>query len=237
MVGTDALEKLLIETASEGPTALTVRAVFLEGTGIARGRIGSILLGPFGVAVLFQTQEGSMWAGIGILFGIILKLPLSIERGPLVKVRQGHIGVDVLVFKRHNVVHGSVGGVPGGLAQPQIPAKTCAEDEIEHRLVFHHFRRGHQHGHDDPCLAAIHHVMGVIAQMASIPFGEHDGSIRIGGADHEVSHASIGSPDDLPVRFSHLLDPVGTLLIGRRPVVSEGIFQGGRQLNGSHDGR
>ncbi len=106
----------------------TFRAVVFEGAGIADGRISSILLRPFGVAVLFQAQHGSVWACIGILIGIILKLPLSVERGPLVKVGQGHIGVDVLVFKRYDVVDGAVGGVPGGLAWPQFPAKARAED-------------------------------------------------------------------------------------------------------------
>jgi hypothetical protein len=86
MVGADALQILLIEAVSEGPTALTVRAVCFEGAGIAGGRIGSIFLGSFGVAVLFQVQEGSVWAGIGILFGIKLELPLAVEWGPLIKV-------------------------------------------------------------------------------------------------------------------------------------------------------
>ncbi len=64
MVSADPLEVLLIETASERSPVLTVRAVFLEGAGIAGGSISSILFRPFGVAVLFQTQEGSIWARI-----------------------------------------------------------------------------------------------------------------------------------------------------------------------------
>ena len=139
MVGTDALERLLIETASEGPTALTVRAVCLEGAGIADGRIGSIFLRSFGEAVLFQVQEGSVWTGIGILFGIVLELSLAVERCPLVKIGQGHIGTHVLVFQCHDVVDGIVGRVACRLARPQFPAEARAEDEVEHRLVFHHF--------------------------------------------------------------------------------------------------
>jgi hypothetical protein len=100
MIGADSLQALLIQAASEGAPLLTVRTASFEGAGIAGGRIGSILLGPFGVAVRFQTQEGSVWAGIGILFGVILELTLPIERGPLVKVGQGHIGTNALVFKK-----------------------------------------------------------------------------------------------------------------------------------------
>ncbi len=79
--------------------------------------------------------------------------------------------------------------------------------------------------------------MGVVTQMASLPFGGHDGGIWIGRTDHEVSHAPIAAPHDLPIRFSPLLDPVMTLLIGRGQVLTERSFQGSRQLHRSHDGR
>jgi len=68
---------------------LTFGAVFFEGAGIAGSCIGSIHLRPFCIAVLFETQEGTLWARIGVLLGIILELPLSIEWRAVVKVRQG----------------------------------------------------------------------------------------------------------------------------------------------------
>ena len=86
MGGTDLLKGLFIEAAFEGSTTLTFCAVLLEGASIAGSRIGSIYLRPFGVAVLFETQEGSIWAVIDILLGIVLELPLPVERGPLIKV-------------------------------------------------------------------------------------------------------------------------------------------------------
>src|SRR6266516_1719026 len=140
MIGANSLEVLLIKAASEGAPVLTGGTVLFEGASIADGRIGSILLGPFGVAVRFQTQEGSVWAGIGILVGVILELTLSVERGALVKVGQGHIGTNALVFKRHDILDGSIGRVSCRLAWPQFPAEACTPDEIEHRLVFHDFR-------------------------------------------------------------------------------------------------
>src|SRR5260221_2474059 len=136
MRGADPLEVLLIEAASEGSHLLTGGAVLFERTSITGSGIGSILLGPFGVAVHFQTQHGSVWARIDILFGIILELPLSVERSPLVKVRQGNIGTHVLLFKRYDVVNGPIGRVSCRLARPQFPAEARAEDEIEHGLVF-----------------------------------------------------------------------------------------------------
>src|SRR5260221_1454047 len=69
--------------------------------------------------------------------------------------------------------------------------------------------------------------------MASVSFGGHDGSIRVGRTDHEVSHAPIGAPHDLPVRFSHLLDPVMTLLIGRGQVLLDSVLQGDRKWDRS----
>jgi hypothetical protein len=109
-------------------TLITRGTLRFEGAGIAGSSISAILLRSFSVAVRFQAQYGSMWACIDILIGIVLKLPLPEERGPLVKVRQGHIGTDVLVFERHNIVDGAVCGIPGRLTRPQFPAKACAED-------------------------------------------------------------------------------------------------------------
>jgi len=119
-------------------TLMTGSTLRFERACIAGGSIGSILLGSLSEAVRFQAQEGPIWARIGILFRIILKFPLSIEGSPLVKVWQRDIGTNVLVFKRYDVVNGAVGGVPGGLAWPQFPAKARTENEIEHGLVFHH---------------------------------------------------------------------------------------------------
>src|SRR6266849_7700250 len=143
--------------------------------------------------------------------------------------------MDMLVFKRHDIVDGSVGRVPGRLTRPEFPAEARAEDKIEHGLVFHHFRGRDQHCHDDPCLAAIHHIVGVVAQMTSLPFGGHDRRIRIGGTDHEVGHAPIGSPNDLPVWFSHLEGPVMTPLVCLGQVLSESIFKENRKWDGDHD--
>src|SRR5262249_34960473 len=77
-------------------TLMTRGTLRFEGACIAGGSISAIFLRPFRVAVRFQAQYGSVWACIDILIGIVLKLPLPEERGSLVKVRQGHIGTDVL---------------------------------------------------------------------------------------------------------------------------------------------
>ncbi len=71
--------------------------------------------------------------------------------------------------------------------------------------------------------------------MTAPPFGGHDGGIRVGGTDHEVGHAPIGSPNDPPVRFSHLLNPVVTLLVCPGQVLPDAIFQGDGEWDGSHD--
>jgi len=128
VVGANPIEIVLMEAASDGSPMLTVCAVLFEGTGIAGGSIGSILLGPLGVAVRFQAQEGSSGTGIGILLRIVRKFPLSIKGGPLLKVGQRNIGTNVLVFKRYDVVNGPIGGVPGRLTRPQLPAEARAED-------------------------------------------------------------------------------------------------------------
>src|SRR5579859_378368 len=130
MGGTDLLKELLIEATFEGSTMLTFCAVFFEGAGIAASRIGSIHLRPFCIAMLFETQEGTLWAYIDVLLRIILELVLSIEWRAVVKVRQGYIGVDVLVCKRHDVVDGSIGRVSRHLTRPEFPPKTHTPQQI-----------------------------------------------------------------------------------------------------------
>jgi hypothetical protein len=53
----------------------------------------------------------------------------------------------------------------------------------------------------------------VVPQMPSLPFDRHGSGIRVGGTDHEISHAPIGTPYDLPIRFPSLEGPVGALFI------------------------
>jgi hypothetical protein len=123
-------------------------------------------------AVRFQAQEGPIWARIGILLGIILKFPLSIEGSPLVKVGQRDIGTNVLVFKRYDVGNGAVGGVPGRLTRPEFPAEARTEDADPRMGWFSitRFRRD-QHRRDDARLATVYHVMGVVAWMTPLPTG------------------------------------------------------------------
>src|SRR5216683_123906 len=71
--------------------------------------------------------------------------------------------------------------------------------------------------------------------MASFSFGGHDRSIWVGRTDHEVSHAPIGAPNDLPVRFSSLLDPVMTLLVCLGQVLAESSFNENRKWDGGRD--
>ncbi len=66
--------------------------------------------------------------------------------------------------------------------------------------------------------------------MPSLPFGGHDGGILVSRTDYEVGHAPIGAPHDLPVWFSHPLDPVVTLLIGLGQVLPGSVFQDGGSL-------
>ena len=121
--------------------------------------------------------------------------------------------MDVLMFECLDVVDGSVGRVSRHLARPQSPAEARAPDQVEHRLVFHDFRRRDQYIHDNPRFTPTNHIMGVLTWMSSLSFDRHDSRIRVGGTDHEVSHAPIGAPYDLPIRFAPLLDPVVTRFI------------------------
>src|SRR5260370_640982 len=155
------------------------------------------------------------------------------EGAPLNKRRRRSMGSCVLVPPRHNIVDGAVRGITRDLARPEFPAEAHTEGEVEHRLVFHHFRWGDQRGQDDARLAPTAHLVRVVAQMASLPFVGHERRIWIGRADDKVCQASIPSTSDLPLGASSLLNPIMPLLVGSGQVLAHGVFQTDRKLDGS----
>jgi hypothetical protein len=66
--------------------------------------------------------------------------------------------------------------------------------------------------------------MGMVAQMAPLPFGGHEGGIWISRADDKVCHAPITSTRDLPLWTSLLLNPVMSLLVGSDQIFLQGVL-------------
>ena len=97
-------------------------------------------------------------------------------------IRQGNIGPDACIFQRFDVLDGAILGIPRHQARPQVPAKARAKDEVEHRLVIHHFRGSHQHLQNDPGFAAIDDIVAMIAQMRPSSFQPRRRGVRISRA-------------------------------------------------------
>jgi hypothetical protein len=149
MIGADLLEVLLIEAAFEDTPLITGGALSLEGTGVTGRRVGLVALHPLIVGMGVKRQESIVGTNVDIPLRIIAKRLLAKDWGSFVKIGQRDIGSHMLIFHCHNSVDGAVGSLTRDLAGPEFPAEARAKDEIEHGLVFHHFRGGDQRGQDD----------------------------------------------------------------------------------------
>ena len=221
MIGADLLGVLLIEAAFEHTSLITRGAVRLEGTGVTGRRVALVAFLPFIVGMRAQRQDRIVRTHVNIPLRIIAKRLLAVDGSSLVKIGQWYIGSHVLVFHHHNIVSSAVGGITRDLTWPQFPAEAHVED-TDPRIGWFSItrRRGDQCGQDDARLASINHLMGMVAQMAPLPVGGHDGGIWIGRTDDKVCHAPIAATRHLPLWASCLLNPVMALLVGPDQVLS-----------------
>lgn len=77
--------------------------------------------------------------GIDITVGLVLELLGAKERGAVVVVGRGNVGMYMLALDGNRVLFGAVLAVAGGLPGSQFPAKARPPKQIEHRFVFRHF--------------------------------------------------------------------------------------------------
>ena len=80
---------------------------------------------------------------------VMLEILLAKEGCALGQVSDWNVGLDVLAFKRYDVVGRAIRGISRHVARQQFPAETGAKDEVAHGLVVYHFRRSHQHLEND----------------------------------------------------------------------------------------
>ena len=85
------------------------------------------------------------------------------EWSTVIGERSRQICAYVLAFQSDDVLFGAIFPITGHLPRPQLPAKTGAEDQVEHRLVLHDLGRCDECGQDNSCFAAINDIVGLIA--------------------------------------------------------------------------
>ena len=102
---------------------------------------------------------------VDITLGVVLERLRAKERGAVVVVGRGNVGMNVLVFESDNVLFRAVLAVAGSLPGPQFPAEARPPEQVEHGFVFGDFGGSHQHPQDDAGLAAIDDILRLVAQM------------------------------------------------------------------------
>jgi hypothetical protein len=104
---------------------------------------------------LIQMKFFACRTDVDIAPGIVLEELGAKELGAVVQIGKGNIGANALIFQGDNIVFGAVLAVTGSLPRPQLPAEAATEDQIQHRLIFHHFGWGHQDRQNDAIFAPI----------------------------------------------------------------------------------
>jgi hypothetical protein len=227
VVGAHPLEMRLHEMPVDLAAVVARRAAGFHWAGIADDRVCPVL-DLLGVVLLaIRTQRLTLRAPIPVVFGIVGELARAEIRPLLLLVRQGDIGADAHVFHCLDVLQRAVGGVAGHLPWPQLPTEADAPQQVEHRLILHHLAGRHQYRQDDPSLAAIHHIVGLVAQMCAAPFEADGRRIGIGGADAKISDLLVAA-----MYLALLPTRLGDLIVPRRVRCSKFLLEGRRRRDG-----
>jgi hypothetical protein len=110
----------------------------------------------------------------------------------VIEVRERQVGADPSIFDGDDDLDGARGRVTGHLLRPQLPAEAEPPEEIAHGRVLHHFGWRDQGGEGDPSLAAVHHVMVVVAQ-ARPGRDPHGRGVGVGRTDAQVARALVAT--------------------------------------------
>jgi hypothetical protein len=128
MIASDAIQIVLMDTTAEAAP------LFARGTlGFERTVITVFGMCPIATRSLRGmgrkvVEFFSSRTDVDITLGVVLELLRAKERGAVVVVGRGNVGMDVLALDNNQVLFGAVLAVAGGLPGPQFPAEACPED-------------------------------------------------------------------------------------------------------------
>src|SRR6266849_5647549 len=212
LIGTHTIQVLLIHTPAQTASLLIGGTLGLQWARITVLDIGTIAALSLSRLPLHKVQFFACGADVDIARRLIPEAVWAKECGTMVVIWKGNVGVDVFPFNGRNVFLRAVLAITRHLPGPQLPTKAHPPKEVQHWLVVHDLRGGHQHHQDDAGFAAIHDIVGVVTHIRSV-LSQHEGGIWIGGTHTQISHALIAATRDTPVLCSSLLDPIMTLFI------------------------
>lgn len=82
-------------------------------------------------------EFGSSRTDVEIPLDIISKIALAKELRSLVKIWQGNVRANPLLFEGSNNFSRPIGGISSKLARPQFPAEASVPQKISNGLIFH----------------------------------------------------------------------------------------------------
>src|SRR6266516_2449707 len=131
-----------IEGSMDLPTLITGGTLRFEWTGITGSCICSIFDFLCGILSTKWQERLSLRTQIAIVLGIIAELGRPVEGRHMLPVWSGNVGMDMGILNGFDVLHRSILGVASHLVGVKVPAEDAVPQQIEHRLVVHHFGGG-----------------------------------------------------------------------------------------------
>ncbi len=163
LVGTDAIEAGLIDTAAEGASLCAGGTLRFERAVVA-------VFGPCAVATralgrmrLIKAQFVACRTDIEVALRLLVKAIDAKERRAMINVGGGNVRPHALAFDGDQIVFRAILLVASDLPQPQLPAEADTPEQIKHGLIVHHLRGSHQHLENDARFAPIDDVVHMIA--------------------------------------------------------------------------
>ena len=117
----------------------TGRTLHFERTVIAVPGSCPITQRTLGGMGSIKAQFFACWTEIEIAFRLIAEAVDAEELRAVITIRRGNVGRDLLPFNGDQIVFGTICAVASHLPGPELPTETDAPEQIEHRLIVHHF--------------------------------------------------------------------------------------------------
>src|SRR3954447_4231907 len=108
-----------------------------ERAGITDSGVSAVDHDAFGVLGCLSPKHLAFGAAVLVALRIVDEARRSIERRPLVEVRQWDVGANLLILNLDDVLDGPVGRVAGHLVGPELPAEADAPEHVEEGQVLH----------------------------------------------------------------------------------------------------
>src|SRR5215203_4756558 len=162
------IDVLLIEVAQDLPSRLAGRALCPQRASLAGASLRPVASQASGHVAGARHQELARRARVKVALGIVGELVLAEEGASLSSALERHVGMDARLLDGCYVLHGAVGRVTGHPPRLALPPEGGSPEHVQHGLVLGDLKGGDQDAQDDARLAAIHHAVGLVTEVAVV---------------------------------------------------------------------